>query len=143
MRLILGTIATLVPVLLANALLATEPAPADKAAGIEFFEKRVRPLLAENCYRCHGSGHLFEDFHRPRFEKWYVTGDAFGQGLAQTGDIIVGELPNRPISQFVSGGAHSGLLGNRLLGELRSRTFTIDKRYVQKRYLPNISGQHL
>ncbi|MBZ0257195.1 hypothetical protein K8I31_14100, partial [bacterium] len=23
--------------------------------GIEFFEKRVRPVLAENCYLCHGS----------------------------------------------------------------------------------------
>ncbi len=32
------------------------------AAGIEFFENKVRPVLAENCYRCHGAekqeGHL-------------------------------------------------------------------------------------
>jgi hypothetical protein len=23
------------------------------AAGIEFFEKKIRPLLIENCYKCH------------------------------------------------------------------------------------------
>jgi cytochrome c len=28
--------------------------PANRA-GIEFFEQRVRPLLAEQCYRCHGN----------------------------------------------------------------------------------------
>lgn len=27
---------------------------ADSAQGIEFFEKRIRPLLAERCYKCHG-----------------------------------------------------------------------------------------
>src|SRR4051794_33088197 len=28
--------------------------PSADPAGIEFFEKRIRPLLAENCYQCHG-----------------------------------------------------------------------------------------
>jgi hypothetical protein len=23
------------------------------AAGLEFFEKKIRPVLAENCYKCH------------------------------------------------------------------------------------------
>src|SRR5438874_10568370 len=27
--------------------------PSD-VSGIEFFEKRIRPLLSENCYQCHG-----------------------------------------------------------------------------------------
>src|SRR5437764_5536775 len=31
-------------------LCAAEP----DAAGIEFFERKVRPLLAENCFQCHG-----------------------------------------------------------------------------------------
>src|SRR6185503_15611362 len=31
-------------------LSAAEP----NAAGIEFFERKVRPLLAENCFSCHG-----------------------------------------------------------------------------------------
>src|ERR1043166_8740581 len=34
----------------AGQLSAAEP----NAAGIEFFEKKVRPLFAENCYPCHG-----------------------------------------------------------------------------------------
>jgi hypothetical protein len=29
--------------------------PADDAEGIEFFEKKIRPLLVEKCYRCHSS----------------------------------------------------------------------------------------
>ena len=36
----------------AGELRAQEP-PQD-AAGIEFFEKRIRPLFAEHCYQCHG-----------------------------------------------------------------------------------------
>jgi mono/diheme cytochrome c family protein len=43
---------------LAAALLATPlPSPAaaaDDPAAIEFFEKKVRPVLAEHCYKCHG-----------------------------------------------------------------------------------------
>jgi len=39
-------------------LSAAEP----DAAGIEFFERKLRPLLAENCFSCHGAekqkGHL-------------------------------------------------------------------------------------
>src|SRR5262249_10147645 len=39
--------------LLAFSHRAAVAAPAD-AAGIELFEKRIRPLLADNCYQCHG-----------------------------------------------------------------------------------------
>ena len=35
---------------LAASLHAAEPAPTD----LEFFEKKIRPLLAERCYECHG-----------------------------------------------------------------------------------------
>ena len=31
------------------------PAPPDRA-GVEFFEKDVRPLLVERCYPCHSAG---------------------------------------------------------------------------------------
>ena len=34
---------------------AWRPLPTD-AAGIEFFEKKVRPVLAEHCYECHSAG---------------------------------------------------------------------------------------
>src|SRR5262245_32949705 len=40
--------------LVAADLAADEPASSPALGGIEFFEKRIRPLLADNCYQCHG-----------------------------------------------------------------------------------------
>ncbi len=34
---------------------AQEPAPRDEAKALEFFEKKVRPLLADHCYNCHSA----------------------------------------------------------------------------------------
>src|SRR4051794_30804746 len=46
-------------VLFASALcLAEVPVPAPAAAspdGVEFFEKKVRPLLSEHCFQCHSA----------------------------------------------------------------------------------------
>src|SRR5262249_42621606 len=64
---------------------------------------------------------------------WQATGDAFGAGPARPGDIIVSENPDQPVVQFVTGGAHSGLLSVRLQGELRSRTFMIEKPFIHVR----------
>jgi mono/diheme cytochrome c family protein len=75
----------------------------------------------------------FEDFRQPSFAGWHSSGDAFSRGPARPGDILIGESADRPVSQILSGGAHSGLLSSRLQGELRSRTFTLDKRYVHLR----------
>jgi mono/diheme cytochrome c family protein len=94
-------------------------------------------LLREQADRTSGA-QRFEDFRRPTYEGWYVTGDAFGPGPARPGDILLGEHPERPVARFVPRGAHSGLVSNRLQGELRSRTFTIDKRYVHYR----VSGKN-
>ena len=44
----------LAPVLLAASVGAAEPSPTPSAAQLEFFEKEVRPVLAEHCYKCHG-----------------------------------------------------------------------------------------
>ncbi|MEO7678702.1 MAG: PSD1 and planctomycete cytochrome C domain-containing protein [Verrucomicrobiota bacterium] len=33
--------------------LGAQVAPAADAAGLEFFEKKIRPLLVDNCYKCH------------------------------------------------------------------------------------------
>src|SRR5262249_35847082 len=71
------------------------------------------------------SSELFDDFHRPTYAGWYVTGDAFGAGPARAGDFILSAEPDRPISRLVMPSAHSGLLASRLQGELHSRTFTI------------------
>ena len=40
---------------LAAGLAQTDPQPAPTAAQAEFFESRVRPVLAARCYNCHGS----------------------------------------------------------------------------------------
>src|SRR6516225_6072962 len=34
---------------------AEPPAPAEARQAAEFFETHVRPVLAENCFRCHGA----------------------------------------------------------------------------------------
>ena len=44
--------AILVAVVCAAPALATDPRPTAEA--VEFFEKKVRPVLAEQCYSCHG-----------------------------------------------------------------------------------------
>ena len=41
-----------VSVLTGGWLRAAEPS----ASGIDFFEKRIRPLLADRCYQCHSAG---------------------------------------------------------------------------------------
>src|SRR4051812_5603897 len=37
---------------LAPMVRAADPAP----DGVEFFEKKIRPLMVENCYKCHSAG---------------------------------------------------------------------------------------
>src|SRR5262245_23970788 len=37
------------------ALVLTAPAAGDDAKAIAFFESRIRPVLAENCYQCHSA----------------------------------------------------------------------------------------
>lgn len=73
---------------------------------------------------------LFDDFRRADYDGWHVTGDAFGARPARAGDVILGIDPSRPVARLANRGAHSGLLSDRLQGDLRSRTFTIEKPYV-------------
>lgn len=83
------------------------------------------------------NGECFDDFGGPDFRGWFLTGDAFGGGPARPGEVIVGERPKRPVARLAFAGADSGLLSPRLQGEMRSRTFTIDKRFAHFR----VSGQ--
>jgi cytochrome c553 len=40
---------------LAPSLLLAEPSPRDSAARVEFFEKKIRPILVNSCYTCHSA----------------------------------------------------------------------------------------
>jgi len=100
------------------------------------FQKRRQTLLTDlrelddEAIRAAAVTLVYENFQKPGLQGWSATGNAFGAGAAQPGDIIVGENSSRPVARFVSRGAHSGLLSRRLQGELRSETFTIAKPFV-------------
>ncbi len=74
-----------------------------------------------------------EDFAAESYNGWRVTGDAFGAGPTMAGAPIVGESLDRPIARLAFAGAHSGMLSNRLQGEMRSETFTIERPYLHIR----------
>lgn len=52
-------------------------ATANEADGIEFFEKKIRPVLAERCYECHSEGKKIKAGLRLDIsEGWIVGGDS-------------------------------------------------------------------
>src|SRR5690349_13242898 len=74
---------------LAFALLGVVPTSgaADNAAGLEFFEQKIRPILADNCYKCHGQ------------ESTKVKGGLFletREGLLKGGDSGPAIVPGQP-----------------------------------------------
>jgi hypothetical protein len=74
---------------------------------------------------------VFEDFHRDDYGDWRVTGNAFGDRPSRSGDVRLDLAPSSATLERVGAGvAHSGLGSNRLQGVLRSRTFTIESRYI-------------
>jgi Protein of unknown function (DUF1553)/Protein of unknown function (DUF1549)/Planctomycete cytochrome C len=73
---------------------------------------------------------VFEDFSKPGFDGWYVSGQAFGQGPTQALTPVL-HIEGAPRASVVPAGVvHSGLLSDKLEGALRSRTFAISKRYI-------------
>ena len=70
---------------------------------------------------------LFEDFAKPTFAGWTVSGPAFGESPTQAGAFRVEEHGPSPVPPGV---AHSGMLSDRLAGVLRSRTFVIESQYI-------------
>lgn len=73
---------------------------------------------------------LFESFNSGTYEGWYPTGWAFGQGPTREGQWGAAALPG---AYAEPGVAHSGMLGEKLSGALRSRTFTITEPYIYLR----------
>src|SRR3954471_2973113 len=45
----------LILILLGDMSLAAAPATRPTAEGVEYFEKNIRPVLVERCYRCHSA----------------------------------------------------------------------------------------
>jgi hypothetical protein len=81
--------------------------------------------------RSGGDEIVFEDFSRDSFDDWFVTGDAFGDRPSRPGDLRLNAVGGA--SRLVSlepGQANSGLISDRLRGVLRSRSFTIEARYI-------------
>ncbi|PHX58826.1 MAG: hypothetical protein CK522_02050 [Opitutia bacterium] len=53
MNVSLARLPLLAAVCCAHLAVAADPVPEPTKAGLEFFEKNVRPILAEHCYKCH------------------------------------------------------------------------------------------
>jgi cytochrome c553 len=74
---------------------------------------------------------VFEDFQRPTYGDWFVTGGAFGAGPSRGGELLLQPDQRKPVRQVLAAGmAHSGLLAGKLQGVLRSPTFTIRKKNI-------------
>ena len=74
---------------------------------------------------------LFANFDGNDWGGWFVTGDAFGEGPTRAGGVRFdrqGEAAR--LVSIAPGLAHSGMVSNRLQGVLRSRSFTIESRYI-------------
>jgi uncharacterized protein DUF1553/uncharacterized protein DUF1549/cytochrome c len=77
---------------------------------------------------------VFEDFHRDSYDGWFATGAAFGDRPTRSSDLRL-DLSGNParLTRVAPGMAHSGVASDRLCGVLRSRTFTIENRYIHYR----------
>jgi cytochrome c553 len=74
---------------------------------------------------------VFEDFNRDSFDGWFVSGDAFGDRPSQPGDLKLDVMRGAARALAIKPGqAHSGLISDRLRGVMRSRSFTIESRYI-------------
>jgi cytochrome c553/transposase-like protein len=91
---------------------------------------------AQDAQRIAAAATIFEDFRPANVDGWFVTGQSFattGVSPVLSGQAVIGDSAARPIARLTPGGVDSGLISNRLQGELRSRSFTIDKNFVHLR----------
>jgi hypothetical protein len=74
---------------------------------------------------------VFEDFNRDDYDGWFVTGDAFGDRPSRAGDFrFERDGTATRLTSIGPGQAHSAIVSERLQGVLRSRTFTIESRFI-------------
>ena len=78
-----------------------------------------------------GDEKVFDDFDRDHYSGWVVSGPAFGDRPTRTGDFRL-DLAGGAVRarSALPGQAHSGLISDRLSGVMRSRSFTIESRYI-------------
>src|SRR5258705_9261285 len=99
--------------------LAGGPATKPSAEGVEFFEKNIRPVLAERCYRCHSAD-------AEKIKGGLVLDTR--EGLLKGGDNGVVIVPGKPeknrliTAGMVKDGEDGGPPEGALAGE-RSRAF--------------------
>ncbi len=115
-------IAIAVAALVALAPLAPAQTADEKARQLDFFEKKIRPVLAENCHKCHGPDKQSGDLRLDRRDAM-LKGDADGpvvvpgrpdksrliQALRQQGEVKMppkGKLPEPVIADFAAWVAH-------------------------------------
>ena len=73
----------------------------------------------------------FADFHAADYGDWKATGDAFRSGPTRAGEWTVRLDAGRPrLVPIASSLADAGRTSDRLQGVLRSKTFTITKKYI-------------
>ena len=73
---------------------------------------------------------VFEDFQTGTFQKWFVSGDAFGTGPIQDARPLLSADPGSVQTVVPPGVAHSGLVSDKLQGVLRSQSFVITKKKI-------------
>ncbi len=74
---------------------------------------------------------LFASFDGNDFDGWFITGDAFGERPTRTGDVRFDhQNSGARLVAIAPGLAHSSMVSNSLQGVLRSRSFTIESRYI-------------
>src|SRR5262245_30715347 len=82
-------------VLAGAALIASGAARGDVAGDIEFFERKIRPLLVERCYECHSEGKKIKAGLRlDHAEGWLRGGDS---GPA----VVPGNVEQSPLIKAV------------------------------------------
>lgn len=103
-----------------------EQVQAAVADGQERFDRLKAPVLKPTVID-HKESTLFEDFNDGTFGGWRATGWAWGDRPTVSGQWNPTSGKAAPV---LPGIAHSGLLGNKAVGTLRSPEFDYDQRFV-------------
>lgn len=101
-----------------------------------FFERLKKKIEDgdEKAVDAQKNSQLFADFERGSFDGWFVTGEAFGQKPTVASEWNAASRAAQAAPQAVRPGvAHSGILGGKLHGTLRSPTFTLSHKQIHYR----------